>query len=242
MLDEPDAHLDPEIAATYDADHAGRPVDDMVDTLARLAGDGRAVEFAIGTGRVALPLAARGVDVCGMDISEAMLSELRCKPGADSVETIVGDMTSTSMGDDFSLAYLVFNTINNLRSQDAQVACFVNAARHLHPGGRFVVEVGVPALRELPPGHTHRPFSVTSHHLGFDEYVDFDAQISVSHHYRFDDDGTARRTASAFRYVWPSELDLMARLAGMRLESRWADWNGTAFTGEEPSHVSVWTA
>lgn len=240
VFDQPDSHLDPEIASTYDDEHADRGVDDVVATLARLAGDGRAVEFAIGTGRIAVPLVAAGVPVGGMDISEPMLAELRAKPGAADIDAVVGDMTTTVMGDDFSLAYLVFNTIMNLRTQAAQVACFENAARHLRPGGRFVVEVIVPGLRSLPPGQTARPFDVSDEHLGFDRYVDFDAQILVSHHVTTRADGSIRRSSMPFRYVWPSELDLMARLAGMTLESRHADWAGSPFTADSDSHVSVY--
>ncbi|MEM8706611.1 MAG: class I SAM-dependent methyltransferase [Actinomycetota bacterium] len=240
MLDQPDSHLDPEIASTYDDEHADRDVDDVVAVLSRLADGGRAVEFAIGTGRIAVPLAASGVAVCGMDISEPMLAELRAKPGAAGIDAVVGDMTTTVMGDDVSLVYLVFNTIMNLRTQAAQVACFENAARHLRPGGRFVVEVIVPGLRRLPPGQTARPFDVSEHHLGFDEYLDFDAQILVSHHVTTLPDGSTRRTSSPFRYVWPSELDLMARLAGMTLESRHADWDASPFTGDSGAHVSVY--
>ncbi len=207
--------------------------------LAELADGGPAVEFAIGTGRIAIPLAARGVSVSGMDISEPMLNELRDKPGSDAIDTIVGDMTSTVMRADASLVYLVDNTIGNLRTQALQVACFRNAAAHLRPGGRFVIEVGVPQLQQLPPGQTVRPFAWTDDHLGFDEYVDSAGQILVSRHFRFDGDQVTR-ISGAFRYVWPSELDLMAQLAGMELETRWAGWDRSEFTAESTSHVSVW--
>lgn len=242
-LSAPDEHLDPGVAARYDASVPDRftpsAIEPAVDILAELAGDGRAVEFAVGTGRIALPLAERGVEVHGIDFSEPMLAELREKRGADRVSLTVGDMTTIRLCDDASLVYLVFNTITNLRTQSSQVACFANAAAHLAPGGRFLIENGVPQLRGLPRGETIRPFDVSPGHLGFDEYVDLVDQISVSHHY-FIDGGRVRTVSSAFRYVWPSELDLMARLAGMQLESRWADWHRTAFTGDEPSHVSVW--
>ncbi len=214
-------------------------IDRTADALAELADGGAAVEFAIGTGRIALPLTARGVSVSGMDISEPMLFELRKKPGAEAIDAIVGDMTSTVMRTDASLVYLVYNTIGNLRTQAKQVACFRNAAAHLRSGGRFVIEVGVPQLHRLPPGQTIRPFAWTDNHLGFDEYVDHVGQILVSRHFRFDGDQVTR-VSGAFRYVWPSELDLMAQLAGMELESRWASWDRTEFTVDAPSHVSVW--
>lgn len=241
--DQPDPHLDPIVAEAYD--HGGsreqQPafIETVVDVLAELVADGAAVEFAIGTGRIAVPLAQRGVAVHGMDISEPMLDQLRAKSGTANIQATVGDMTCTVMGDDFSLAYLVYNTIMNLRSQDAQVECFANAANHLRPGGRFVIECMVPELRRLSPGETIRPFNVSERHLGFEEYVDLVNQISISHHYHIDGD-RVRTNSPAFRYVWPSELDLMARLAGLELEHRWQDWERTPFTGESPSHVSVW--
>jgi hypothetical protein len=243
LLAAPDEHLDPATASAYDRNVADRFRDDVVgpavDLLAELAGHGTAVEFAIGTGRLALPLAAAGVAVMGIDASAPMLAELARKPGAEAIAVTLGDMTSTHVCSDATLVYLVFNTISNLRTQRQQVACFRNAAAHLAGGGRFVVETGVPKLRRLPPGDTIVPFDVSPHHLGFDEYVDLVDQISVSHHYFIDGD-RVRTTSAAFRYVWPSELDLMAELAGLELEHRWADWRRSAFTGESPSHVSVW--
>jgi hypothetical protein len=243
LLGTPDEHPDPEIAGAYDRDVAGRFHDDeirsAVKLLAALAGDGIAVEFAIGTGRLALPLAETGTTVMGVDLSEPMLAEPAKKPGAERITATIGDMTSTQVCSDATLVYLVFNTITNLRSQRQQVDCFHNAAAHLAPGGRFVIETGVPQLRRLPPGETIVPIDVSPHHLGFDEYVDLVDQISVSHHYFIDGD-RARSGSAAFRYVWPSELDLMAELAGMELEHRWADWQGSPFTGESPSHVSIW--
>lgn len=239
----PDQHLEPSVAAHYDSGSADRfgaeAVGAPISLLAELAGDGVAVEFAVGTGRIALPLAASGVKVLGIDFSEPMLEQLRSKDDANRVAVTVGDMTSTRVCSDASLVYLVYNTIGNLRSQQEQVACFRNAAAHLRPGGRFLIETGVPRLRRLPPGETILPFDVSPHHLGFDEYIDLAEQILVSHHY-FVEDGRARTLAGAFRYVWPSELDLMAELAGMRLESRWSGWNREPFTGESESHVSVW--
>lgn len=242
-LAEPDQHLDPVVAAGYDeaagAKFSDEEIGRTVDVLAALADGGPAVEFAIGTGRIALPLAARGVPVSGMDISEPMLDELRAKPGSDAVDAVVGDMTDNVMRTDAALVYLVYNTIGNLRSQVEQVACFRNAVAHLRQGGRFVIEVGVPRLHQLPPRQTIHPFAVTDDDVGFDEYVDPVGQLLVSRHYRFDGDRVAR-ISGAFRYVWPSELDLMAQLAGMELETRWAGWDRSAFTADAASHVSVW--
>ena len=242
-LSQPDPHLNPIVAAQYDLAHGDRfIIDDLsptIDVLSELAGDGVAVEFAIGTGRVALPLSEAGVDVRGIDFSEPMLAELRGKDGVDQINLTVGDMTSTHVCSDASLVYLVYNTITNLRTQALQVECFRNAAAHLGVGGRFLIENGVPILRQMPPGETIRPFDVSQDHLGFDEYVDFVDQISISHHYFISGD-RVRVSAGTFRYVWPSELDLMANIAGMELESRWADWNRSAFTGESTSHISVW--
>lgn len=242
-LTSPDPHLDPVVAAAYDDVHDDHFDPDLIRTsvevLAELADGGPAVEFAIGTGRLALPLAATGVSVGGMDISEAMLAQLRAKPGSEAIEAVVGDMTSLVLRDDAHLVYLVYNTIMNLRTQEQQVKCFRNAAAHLAPGGRFVVETMVPDLGNLPPGETIRPFDVSPRHLGFEEYVDFANQISISHHFHIDGDHV-RTSSPAFRYVWPSELDLMAQLAGMTLESRWSNWNRDTFAGNSRSHVSVW--
>jgi hypothetical protein len=210
-----------------------------VALLSGLAGGGAAVEFAVGTGRVALPLANAGVQVHGIDFSEPMLDQLRRKDGADLVSLTVGDMTGTQVCDDASVVYLVFNSIMNLRTQRLQVQCFRNAAAHLAAGGRFVIENCVPQLHRLPPGETIVAFDVSATHLGFDEYVDLVRQISISHHYEIDGD-RVRTSSPSFRYVWPSELDLMAELAGMTLEARWEDWHRAPFTGESRSHVSVW--
>jgi SAM-dependent methyltransferase len=213
-------------------------VDPVVDFLAGLAGDGAALELGIGTGRIALPLAQRGVPVHGIDLSEAMVARLRAKPGAERVGVTVGDFATTAVEGSFSVAYLVFNTINNLTSQDEQVACFQNVAAHLGPGGCFVIEVGVPALQRLPPGETVRAFTVSATRLGFDEY-DVASQGLISHHYTVVD-GELEVVSMPFRYVWPAELDLMARLAGMRLRERWSGWRREPFTSDSDSHVSVW--
>ena len=213
-------------------------VDPVVDFLAELAGDGPALELGIGTGRIALPLSERGVRVHGIDLSEAMVAELQAKPGADRIGVTLGDFARTRVDETFSVAYLVFNTINNLTSQDEQVACFENVAAHLEPGGTFVIEVGVPGIRGLAPGETVRPFTVTPTRLGFDEY-DVARQGLVSHHYWLED-GAFQERSIPFRYVWPAELDLMARIAGMRLRERWSGWKREPFTSESTKHVSVW--
>jgi SAM-dependent methyltransferase len=239
----PENYFDERIAERYETywpnlfDRA--TVDPAVGFLADLAGSGAALELGVGTGRIAVPLRQRGVRVHGIELSPAMVSRLRTKPGADDIGVTIGDFATTRVDGTFELAYLVRNTIMNLTTQDEQVACFRNVASHLRPGGRFVIEVIVPALRRLPPGETIRAFTVTPTHLGFDEYVDLVAQISVSHHYWMVD-GSVETFSAPFRYVWPSELDLMARLAGMTLRERWRDWNRAPFTGDSPSHVSVW--
>ncbi|MGW0735197.1 class I SAM-dependent DNA methyltransferase [Streptomyces sp. NPDC002851] len=241
--DPNDGHFGESIAAGYDASSAEmfRPdvVDPAVDLLAELAGDGRALEFGIGTGRIALPLSARGVPVHGIDLSRAMVDRLRAKPGAEAVEATIGDFATTRVPGEFTVAYLVFNTIGNLTTQDAQVDCFLNAAAHLRPGGCFVVEVGVPDLRRLPPGQNAVPFHVGDTHLGFDTY-DVATQAMRSHHVTVGQDGHATYWSLPFRYVWPAELDLMARLAGMRLRNRWEGWTKAPFTNDSGRHVSVW--
>ena len=213
-------------------------VDPVVDFLAHLAGDGAALELGIGTGRIALPLARRGIRVQGIDLSEAMVARLRAKPGAEEIGITIGDFATTNVEATFSVAYLVFNTIMNLTTQDEQIACFQNAAAHLEPGGCFVIEVGVPDLQRLPPGETFRPFKVSATRLGFDEY-DVVSQGLISHHYSVID-GKLEVLSIPFRYVWPSELDLMARLAGMTLRERWSGWKRESFTSESTKHVSVW--
>ncbi|GAA4695042.1 class I SAM-dependent methyltransferase [Nocardioides conyzicola] len=239
----PHNYFDTDVAATYDEGSpemfAPEVLGPTVDLLAELA-DGRpALELAVGTGRVALPLSER-VPVHGIELSAAMVAQLRAKPGADRVEVTIGDMTSTRVEGRFGLAYLVFNTIGNVTTQDDQVRCFETAAAHLEPGGLFVVENGIPVLRRLPDGERFSVFHHTDEHVGVDEY-DTATQLMWSHHYSSDDGGaTYRRTSVPFRYVWPAELDLMARIAGMRLRERWADWDRSPFTSTSPKHVSVW--
>lgn len=232
-----------DVAARYDETSgsmfAPEVLGPAVDLLAELAGDGAALEFAVGTGRVALALAARGVPVSGIELSAAMVERLRAKDDAQRIDVTIGDMATTRVDGSFQLVYLVFNTIGNLTTQDQQAACFANAAAHLHPGGRFVIEVGVPDLRRLPPGEDARVFSHAPGYVGYDRYTDLVAQQAMSHHFVADGSGV-RELRTPFRYVWPSDLDLMARLAGMSLRHRWAGWDRTPFTGESASHVSVW--
>ena len=237
-----DGYFDEHVAARYDESSeemfAPEAVDPVVDFLAELARSGRALELGIGTGRIALPLARRGVSVHGIDMSKAMIARLRAKPGADDIGVTIGDFATTKVKETFSLAYLVFNTIMNLTGQDAQVECFRNVAAHLAPSGYFVVEVQVPALQRLPPGETIQPFLVSESRWGFDE-IDVATQALTSHHLEIVD-GRTERLSVPFRYVWPSELDLMARIAGMRLRERWGGWKREPFTSESTMHVSVW--
>jgi SAM-dependent methyltransferase len=214
-------------------------VEPIVDFLADQAGDGPVLELAVGTGRIALPLRQRGISVSGIDLSPDMIAELRAKPGAEDIDVTVGDMATTRLAGTFTLAYLVANSLANLTTQDAQVMCFENAAQHLEPGGRFVIELYIPELRRLPPGETVHPFALTPTHLGFEEY-DVANQIAYSHHYWIED-GRLETFSAPFRYVWPAELDLMARIAGMTLRERWSGWGREPFTSESRSHVSVWT-
>jgi SAM-dependent methyltransferase len=209
-------------------------VEATVDFLASLAG-GPALEFAIGTGRIALPLRRRGIDVHGIELSPAMIGELRRRPGGHEVPVTVGDLSTATAGGGFSLVYLLRNTITNLTTQDAQIAAFRNAAAHLAPGGCFVVENYIP-----DPRHTARVFAATPAHVGYEEY-DAAAQIAVSHHH-WVIDGELRSFSSPHRYVWPSELDLMARMAGLTLRERWSGWRREPFTGDSRSHISVWVS
>ncbi len=233
-----------EVAATYDDESDPMFAPALLATtsafLAGLAGTGRALELAVGTGRAALPLAARGVPVSGIDVSPDMLERLRAKPGGDAIDAVEGDMTTTRVPGEFSLVYLVYNTITNVTTQDGQVAVFENAARHLAPGGRFVIEVYLPILRLLPPGERFHVFTDEPSYHAYDEYADAASQLQWSHHLRLHADGTYRRVSMPFRYVWPAELDLMARVAGLRLAERWQDWERTPFTEDSRHHVSVW--
>ncbi len=234
---------DQETAERYDAGSPEmfRPevVDPAVDFLAELAGNGWALEFAVGTGRIGLPLAARGVPVSGIELSAPMVDQLRKKPGGAALTVVVGDMATSSVPGEFSLVFLVWNGISNLRTQDEQVECFRNAARHLETGGRFVLELWVPELRRLPEGQSMAVGSTSANHLIFDEF-DLVNQSCISHHYHHNDDGTVTYDSCRFRYAWPAELDLMARLAGLRLEGRYADWSRSPFDSASENHVSVW--
>jgi SAM-dependent methyltransferase len=230
------------VAARYDEDSASMfdpaVVGLAVERLAELAGDGRALEFAIGTGRIALPLSERGVRVAGLDNSEAMLARLREKPGAERIDAVAGDMATARLDGEFSLVYLVFNTIFNLTTQEGQVACFANAASHLRSGGRFVIEARVPELQRLPLGQTVLPWRADPDGMSFYVY-DVVTQRLSGRHYDFAD-GRVESRPIEMRYAWPAELDLMARLAGLSLEHRWAGWGREPFTGLSPAHVSVY--
>lgn len=234
---------DVDAARTYDTPGTGmfapEVLEPTVDRLAALAGPGRALEFAIGTGRVAIPLSQHGVPVSGLELSAPMVDELRTKADEDTIPVVVGDMASAYAPGEFTLVYLVYNTISNLLTQSEQVACFRNAARHLQPGGRFVIELWVPELRKLPPGQQATAWHSEPGYIGLDTY-DVLQQRVVSHHIRFGEGKQAQLARSPHRYIWPAELDLMAQLAGFELETRHADWAGTEFTAESRSHVSVY--
>ncbi len=229
------------IAKNYDRDSTDMfdpaAIGKTADFLAALAGDGAALEFAIGTGRVALPLSARGVPVQGIDLSPDMLAQLAAKPGAEKIGVTQGDFTSTRVEGEFRLVYLVYNTIQNVTTQDAQVETFCNAAAHLEPGGCFVIEVGIPGLQRLPRGEKVQVFAFTPTRVGFDE-LDVANQLGVSHHIWLGDE--PRHFSMPWRFAWPAEFDLMARIAGLRLRERWSDWGREPFTGESMKHVSVW--
>jgi SAM-dependent methyltransferase len=241
-VNDEDGYFGEPVATTYDDTSADMfdpaVVRPTVDFLADLAGTGRALELGIGTGRIALPLAARGVEVHGIDLSRAMIDRLRAKPGGEGIEVTIGDFATAKADGTFSLAYLVFNTIENLTSQAAQVACFRNVAAHLEPGGCFVIEVAVPDLQRLPPGERYVVFDASETHWGIDEY-DVANQGLISHHFQVVEGGV-ERSSGPFRYVWPAELDLMAQLAGMELRERWAGWKREPFTSDSREHVSVW--
>ena len=239
----PEDYFGERVAARYDESEAELfdpvVVGPVVDFLAELADGGAALELGIGTGRIALPLAERGVRVHGIDLSEAMVARLRAKPGAERIDVTIGDFATTKVDGTFSLAYVVFNTLANLTTKAAQTACFRNVAAHLEHGGCFVVEIGVPRLQRLPPGDTLRVFHASETHWGIDEY-DVANQGLVSHHFTRVDEGLFELVSVPFRYVWPAELDLMAELAGMELRERWGGWQREPFTSESGKHVSVW--
>ena len=241
-MNDEDGYFGERVAAGYDESSADMfepgAVDAAVDALAELAGGGRALELGIGTGRIALPLAGRGVPVHGIDVSRAMVARLRAKPGGDAIGVTIGDFATTRVDGTFSLAYLVFNTIMNLTTQAAQVACFRNVAAHLEPGGCFVIEVGIPDLRRLPPGQDVVPFHASPTRWAFDLY-DVATQ-AMSSNYIEVTGGRGEYWSIPFRYVWPAELDLMAQLAGLRLRERWDGWTREPFTSESRQHVSIW--
>jgi hypothetical protein len=234
--------FDAPIARTYDETSAAmfepEVIEPTVSFLSSLAGGGSALEFAVGTGRIAIPLRAAGIKVSGIELSQAMVDEMRRKPGSAEIPVVVGDMSSAKVNGEFQLVYLVFNTISNLTTQRQQVACFCNAAQHLSSGGYFVIEDCVPRVHKLGNGQTILPFEVTPEHIGFDEY-DLLNQTLISHHYWFDDDN-ARTFQSKHRYAWPQEYDLMAYVAGLELHERWSDWNRDPFSAESTKHISVW--
>jgi SAM-dependent methyltransferase len=238
-----DGYFGEQVAAGYDDPgsemFSESVVNAAVDVLAGLAGGGRALEFAIGTGRIGLPLARRGVPVHGIDLSKAMVARLRAKPGNEVIGVTMGDFSVTRVEGTFSLVYLVFNTIMNLTTQEAQVACFRNAAAHLAPGGCFLIEVGIPDLRRLPPGQQAVPFEVSESAYSFD-LLDVATQSTSSNYFTKRADGTWDFYTIPFRYAWPAEFDLMARMAGLRLRDRWSDWSGEPFTSESAKHVSIW--
>ena len=241
-MQDDDGYFGEPIAARYDESSAEMfdpaVVDPVIDLLAELAGSGRALELGIGTGRIALPLVQRGVPVHGIELSKAMVARLRAKPVGEDIGVTIGDFATTTVDGTFSVAYLVFNTILNLTTQAAQVACFRNVAGHLEHGGCFVIEVGVPELQRLPPGETIRAFHVSKTRWGLDEY-DVARQGLTSHHFEIVE-GRLERVSIPFRYAWPSELDLMAQLAGMSLRERWSGWKREPFTSDSRKHVSVW--
>ncbi|MGI8789401.1 MAG: class I SAM-dependent DNA methyltransferase [Actinomycetota bacterium] len=243
-MHDDDGYFDEHVAARYD--ESGEiaemfdpaVVDPVIDFLVEIAGSGRALELGIGTGRIALPLRRRGVPVHGIELSKAMAARLRSKPGGEEIGVTIGDFATTTVDGTFSVAYLVFNTILNLTTQAAQIQCFRNVAAHLEPGGCFVIEVGVPELQRLPPGETIRAFHVSETSWGLDEY-DVAMQGLTSHHFEIVD-GRVEQNSVPFRYAWPSELDLMAQLAGMKLRERWSGWKREPFTSDSRKHVSVW--
>ncbi|GGX53393.1 methyltransferase [Tateyamaria omphalii] len=239
-MDE-DGYFGDAVAKSYDDDHGGGDpalIERTVKCLKGLTGTGSVLEFAVGTGRIALPLRASGVDVKGIELSKAMVAELRKKETGPPMDVTIGDMTSAQVPGQFSLVFLVFNTIDNLVTQEAQIACFKNAARHLDKGGRFLIETRVPPLQRIPFGETKMAFACSSDHFGVDDYDLVTQRYSSNHVWMKGDQH--QHLSIPFRYVWPSELDLMAQLAGLELEYRWADWERSPFTHLSESHISVW--
>jgi SAM-dependent methyltransferase len=234
---------DADAAQRYDTPGTGmftpEVLEPTIDVLTDLAGDGRALEFAVGTGRVAIPLVQRGVPVTGIELSRPMVDRLRTKVDETEIPVVLGDMATARAPGEYTLVYLVYNTIANLLTQAEQVACFRNAARHLVPGGRFVIELWVPELRKLPPGQQATVWRAEPGYIGLDTYDVLHQQV-VSHHFHFGDGKQARLSRTPHRYIWPAELDLMGRLAGFDLESRHADWTRAEFTADSRSHVSVY--
>jgi SAM-dependent methyltransferase len=233
---------DREIAEVYDATYADmeRPsvVAPMVDLLAQLVGDGVALEFAVGTGRIALALSARGVPVHGIELSPEMVKQLRGKPGADALPVTIGDMATTRLSETFDLVYVVANSIMNLTTQEEQISVVSNAATHLGVGGRFVVELIVPQVRRVPPSETARVFRLDADHVGIETFDDPVGQVAWSHHW-IEVDGRTVRHSAPYRYIWPSELLLMAKMSGFELQDRWGDWDRSPFTSESAKHVTV---
>jgi hypothetical protein len=231
-----------EIAEVYDATYAALAepsvVDPMVDLLAQLSGGGAALEFAVGTGRIALPLSARGVPVQGIELSPDMVEQLRGKPGADAVSVTVGDMTTAHLPDRFELVYVVANSIMNVTTQDEQIAVFSNAADHLVIGGKFVIELIVPQLRRVPLSEVARVFTLDADHVGIETFDDVVGQVAWSHHW-IEVDGRLVRHSAPYRYIWPSELLLMAKMTGFELQDRWGDWDRSPFTSESAKQVTV---
>lgn len=243
-MNHDDGYFDERVAAVYDSyedreEFAAEDIEATVDFLAALAGEGPALEFGIGTGRIGLPLSRRGVAMHGIDLSRAMVARLKAKPGAEDIQVTIGDFAMASVDASFQLVYVICNTIMNLTTQEAQVACFRNAASYLRPGGYFVVKVMVPELQWLPPGNTLHVFAASDKHWGIDEY-EVASQRLVSHHFDKSADGRFELGSIPFRYVWPSELDLMAEVAGLQLSGRWEWWRREPFTSESRKHVSVW--
>lgn len=236
-----DGYFDERIAETYDQNHGGNDpalIRQTVDCLIDLSDGGEILEFAVGTGRIAIPLAERSALVKGIELSSAMVEKLRAKETSAPIEVVIGDMTSVRVAGNFSLVFLVFNTIDNLTTQQAQVACFKNAAVHLASGGRFLVETQVPPIQKMAFGETMLAFASDPRHFGVDVF-DLATQTYRSNHVWMDDDRHTH-VSIPFRYAWPSELDLMAEIAGMKLEFRWSDWDRSPFDHLSGKHVSVW--